>query len=209
MKRQRIVTMEDIKNARRAMNPNATVSIDGGPKMPIEISRVDGPLTGIPWLTEAELQSFVGRTKKEMFIHLRHRTREEGKNGIRSSYDAAWEYVEYLKQHPPQDWAYLVTVQDLQGEPLPVQNINDKLITMLELSLHAQLAVEAWYAYPFLETECKEYLGEYFQKKDLAYRFNDRWNRYKTGIPSPHVIEGDIFVCIPPRIRIKWAGVPP
>lgn len=201
--------MEDIKNARRVMNPTATVSIPGGPKIPLEISRVDGPLTGIPLLTEAELQSFVGQTKREMFIRLRHRTREEGNNGIRSSYDAAWEYVECLKQHPPQDWAHLVTVQDLQGEPLLVQNINDKLITMLELSLHAQLAVEAWDAYPFLETECKEYLSEYFQKKDLAYRFNDRWNRYKTGISSPHVSEGDFFVYIHPRIWIKWAGGPP
>ena len=209
MKKQRLVTMEDIKNARRVMKPTAMVSIDGGPKMPIEISRLDGPLTGIPLLTEAELQSFVGQTKKEMFRRLRHRTREEGNSGIRSSYDAAWEYVEHLEQHPPQDWAHLVTVQDLQGEPLLVQNINDKLITMLELSLHAQLAVETWDAYPFLETECKEYLGEYFQKKDLAYRFNDRWNRYKTGIPSPHVREGDIFVCVLGRIWIKWAGAPP
>ena len=209
MNNQRLVTMEDIKNARRVMKPTATVSIAGGPKMPVAISRVDGPLTGIPLLTEAELQSFVGQTKKEMFRRLRHRTREEGNNGIRSSYDADWEHVEHLKQHPSQDWSHLVTFQDLQGEPLRVQNINDKLITMLELSLHAQLALETWDAYPFLETECKEYLGKYFQEKGLAYRFNDRWNRYKTGIPSPHVSAGDIFVCIRPRIRIRWAGTPP
>ena len=162
--------MEDIKNARRVMKSTAMFGIAGGPKMPVEISRVDGPLTGIPLLTEAELQSFVGQTKNEMFIRLRHRTKDEGNDGIRSSYDTAWEYVEHLKQRPPQDWAHLVTVQDLQGEPLCVQNIYDKLVTMLELSLHAQLAVETWDAYPFLETECKEYLGKYFQEKALVPR---------------------------------------